>query len=147
MDGFAFHPYPASSSTPPDEPHPNPRSKTIGLADVGRLQAALRDAFGRDLPLLYSELGVETEIPPSKRSLYEGDEVASAVDEQTQADFYRRSLELAACQEGVVGLLLFHSHDEPVLTGFQSGVYYVDGTPKSSLPAVREAIAAARDGC
>ena len=147
MDGFAFHPYPASSSTPPDEPHPNPRSKTIGLADVDRLQAALRDAFGRDLPLLYSELGVETEIPPSKRALYEGDEVASAVDEQTQADFYRRSLELAACQEGVVGLLLFHSHDEPVLTGFQSGVYYVDGTPKSSLPAVREAIAAARDGC
>jgi hypothetical protein len=70
-----------------------------------------------------------------------------AVDEETQADFYRRALELASCQEGVVGLLLFHSHDEPALAGFQSGVYYVDGTPKSSLPAVREAILAARDGC
>ncbi|HWN23265.1 MAG TPA: hypothetical protein VNP93_14910 [Gaiellaceae bacterium] len=147
MDGFAFHPYPASSSTPPDVAHPDPRSKTIGLADIGRLQDALRQAFGRALPILYSELGVESEIPASKRALYEGEEVASPVDEETQADFYRRALELAACQEGVVGLLLFHSHDEPALTGFQSGVYYVDGTPKTSLPAVREAIAAARDGC
>ena len=48
-------------------------------------------------------------------------------------------MELAACQENVAGLLLFHSHDEPVLTGFQSGVYYVDGTAKSSLEPVRDA--------
>ena len=73
--------------------------------------------------------------------------MASPVDEATQADFYRRALELASCQEGVVGLLLFHSHDEPALTGFQSGVYDVDGTPKASLPPVRAAIEAARDGC
>ena len=147
MDGFAFHPYPASSSTPPDQAHPNPLAKTIGLADVGRLREALREAFGRVPPILYSELGVETAIPPAKQALYEGAEVASPVDERTQADFYRRAVELASCQDGVVGLLLFHSHDEPALTGFQSGVYYVDGTPKSSLPAVREAIAAAGDGC
>ena len=62
------------------------------------------------------------------------------VDEATQADYYRRAIELAACQENVAGLLLFHSHDEPALTGFQSGVYYVDGTPKASLEPVREAI-------
>lgn len=147
MDGFAFHPYPESSSTPPDLPHPNPRSRLIGLADVGRLQEALRAAFGRDLPILYSELGVETRIPASKRARYEGEEVARPVDEATQADFYGRALALAACQPGVVGLLLFHSHDEPALAGFQSGVYYVDGTPKASLPAVRAAIEAARDGC
>ena len=145
MHGFAFHPYPESSSTPPDLPHP--RSTTIGLADVARLRDAVREAFGRDLPILYSELGVETTIPPAKRSLYEGEEVASPVDEATQADFYRRSLRLASCQRGVVGMLLFHSHDEPALTGFQSGLYYVDGEPKSSLPAVRKAIEAARDGC
>ena len=45
----------------------------------------------------------------------------------------------------MAGLLLFHSHDEPALTGFQSGVYYVDGTPKESLEPVREAIRSA--GC
>ena len=147
MDGFAFHPYPESSATPPDRPNPNPRSKTMGLADVDRLQAELRDAFGAELPVLYSELGVESRIPEAKRGLYTGVEVAQPVDEATQADFYRRALELAACQPGVVGLLLFHSHDEPALTGFQSGVYYVDGTPKASLAPVREAIRAARDGC
>jgi len=147
LDGFAYHPYPESASTPPDLPHPNPRSRTIGLADVERLQELLRDAFGSELPILYSELGVETVIPAGKASLYEGTEPADPVDEATQADFYRRALALAACQEGIVGMLLFHSHDEPFLTGFQSGVYYVDGTPKSSLPAVRDAILAARAGC
>jgi hypothetical protein len=147
LDGFAYHPYPESAATPPDLAHPNPRSKAIGLADVDRLREALREAFGRDLPILYSELGVETAVPPEKRPLYTGTEVAEPVSEATQAEFYRRALGLAACQEGVVGLLLFHSHDEPVLAGFQSGVYYVDGTPKSSLAPVREAILDARDGC
>ena len=147
MDGFAFHPYPESARTPPDLPHPNPRSRMIGLADVGRLQALLREALGRELPILYSEFGVESAIPREKRGLYEGTELARPVDEATQAEFYRRALELAACQKGVVGLLLFHSHDEPFFVGFQSGVLYVDGTPKASLPAVRAAIEAARAGC
>ncbi len=147
LDGFAFHPYPETASTPPDVPHPNPRSRTLGLADIDRLQGLLHEAFGREVPVLYSELGIESAIPPAKASLYEGTELASPVDEATQADFYRRALELAACQEGVVGLLVFHSHDEPALAGFQSGAYYVDGTPKSSLPAVREAVEAARAGC
>ena len=39
----------------------------------------------------------------------------------------------------VAGLLLFHSHDEPALPGFQSGVYYVDGSKKSSFEQVRDA--------
>ena len=84
-------------------------------------------------------------IPPAKASLYEGTEPGKPVDEATQADYYRRAIELASCQKDVVGLLLFHSHDEPALTGFQSGVYYVDGTPKTSLEPVRKAIQAA--GC
>jgi hypothetical protein len=147
LDGFAYHPYPETSSTPPDLEHPNPRSRHIGLADVDRLQSLLREAFGRELPILYSELGIESAIPPAKRRHYDGTEAATPVDEATQADFYRRALELAACQENVVGLLIFHSHDEPYLTGFQSGVHYVDGTPKSSLPAVRDAIQSAQAGC
>jgi hypothetical protein len=147
LDGFAFHPYPESAAIPPDLPHEDPRSKAIGMADLDRLQGELREAFGRELPILYSELGVETAIPTEKRRHYTGEEVVDPVDEATQAEFYRRALKLAACQPDVVGLLLFHSHDEPALVGFQSGVYYVDGTPKTSLPAVREAILAARDGC
>ena len=145
MDGFAFHPYPPASDIPPDRSHEGSRS--LGLADHDRLARLLRNALGRDVPILYSELGVETRIPAAKQHLYEGAEPARPVDEETQADYYRRALELAACQNGVAGILLFHSHDEPFLTGFQSGVYYVDGTPKTSLEPVRSAIRAARAGC
>ena len=140
LDGFAFHPYPASSSIPPDRPT-DPASSSILLADYEeKLAPLLEEAFGPGLPVLYSELGVETLIPPTKASLYQGTEPGKPVDEPTQADYYRRAIELASCQEDVTGLLLFHSHDEPNLTGFQSGVYYVDGTPKASLEPVRQAI-------
>ncbi|MBA2296478.1 MAG: hypothetical protein H0W14_00385 [Actinobacteria bacterium] len=145
LDGFAFHPYPVASNIPPDRPHPG--SRTLGLADHERLRRLLREAFGSDLPILYSEFGVETVIPPAKAALYEGTEPGRPVDEATQADFYRRALELASCQEGVAGMLLFHSHDEPFLAGFQSGVHYVDGTRKESFAPVREAVLRARSGC
>jgi hypothetical protein len=139
LDGFAYHPYPASSEIPPDRPT-HPQSHAILLADYEeKLRPLLDSAFGPGLPVLYSELGVETAIPPAKLPLYEGVETGKPVDERTQADFYRRAIELAACQKDVVGLLLFHSHDEPRLEGFQSGVYYVDGAKKSSFRPVREA--------
>jgi hypothetical protein len=139
LDGFAFHPYPASSSIPPDRPTDG-ESTSILLADYEeKLRPLLDEAFGPGLPVLYSELGVETAIPPGKASLYEGSEPAKPVDESTQADFYRRAIALAACQPDVAGILLFHSQDEPALSGFQSGVYYADGTRKSSLAAVRKA--------
>jgi hypothetical protein len=153
MDGLAFHPYAESSSVPPDRAHPNTTS--IGLADYGKLVRLLGEAFdgtgqaGSQLPILYDEFGVETTIPARKAAAYEGEEppTTGATDEATQALYYRRALELAACQETVVGLLLFHSHDERLLAGWQSGVYYVDGTPKSSLAPVRKAVEAARKGC
>ena len=141
LDGFAFHPYPVSSAVPPDRPT-DPASTSILLADYEeKLRPLLDEAFGGGLPVLYAELGVETAIPAGKAAAYEGTEVGKPVDEATQADFYRRAIELASGQQGVEGLLLFHSHDEPALTGFQSGVYYVDGTPKASLDPVRRAIA------
>ena len=43
-------------------------------------------------------------------------------------------------------MLLFHSHDETALAAWQSGLYYADGSPKTSLPAVRDALAATRGG-
>ena len=124
---------------PPDRPTAA-ASKSILMADYEeKLRPLLDEAFGPGLPVLYSELGVETRIPPDKASAYEGEEPGAPVDEATQADFYRRAIELAACQENVAGLLLFHSHDEPNLAGFQSGVYYADATAKSSLEPVRDA--------
>ena len=51
-------------------------------------------------------------------------------------------MQMAFCYPNVTGLLLFHAFDETALDRFQSGLYYPDGTPKSSLAVVR---AAARD--
>lgn len=143
MDAFAFHPYPENSSTSPDFPHPN--SSSIGLADYSKLVSLLGSAFdgtaqrGSTLPILYDEFGIETQTPPAKAALYTGTEPATTkpVPEAVQAQYYLQAMQMTFCQPTVMGLLLFHLQDEPAHSGWQSGEYYVDGTPKSSLYAVR----------
>jgi hypothetical protein len=152
MDGLAFHPYPDNSSQSPDFPHP--RSTSIGLADYGKLVALLGQAFdgtaqpGSSLPILYDEFGIESAIPPGKRSLYTGTEPSTTkpVDERQQAAAYDLGLRLAFCQPTVEGILLFHSQDETALPSWQSGVYYADGTPKSRFWPVRDSLARTRGG-
>jgi hypothetical protein len=152
MDVWDQHIYGDSSSTPPSMQHPN--SNTITEGDYARLVAALGQAFdgtaqpGSTLPIVYGEYGVESIIPPSEAAHYGGQEAASAqpVDEATQAAYYIQAMKLAMCQPNVVGLMLFHVEDESGLPGWQSGLFYADGTPKSSLDPVRMAMAAARAG-
>jgi hypothetical protein len=146
MDAFAIHPYPDNSSQPPTVGHP--LSTTIALADYGKLVALLGEAFdgtaqpGSNLPILYGEFGVESEIPAAKAALYTGTEPTTTkpVAEETQAAYYQQALELAFCQPNVEGMLLFLARDERARPAWQSGVFYVDGTPKTSLPRVREAL-------
>ncbi len=154
MDWLAFHPYLDSSRLPPTFTHP--RSTTISIADYPKLVAALGQAFdgtaqrGRTLPILYDEFGVQTAAAdPLKRSIYTNEarpSAGDAVDERTQGRYYRQALQLVACQPTVVGLLFFHVSDESDLDRWQSGVFYADDTPKSSLPVVRAAAEAARAG-
>ena len=151
MDQFAFHPYGASSQTPPWKRNSN--STTISLNDYDKLVAALGEAFdgtaqlGSALPIVYDEYGVQTKIPPEKAALYtnaDSPSAADAVDEATQALYYRRALEIAARQPTVVGFLFFHTVDEPDLRRWQSGLFYPDFTPKTSLPAVLSTVLALR---
>ena len=150
MDGFVHHPYPESSAVPIDLPHPRVRS--IGVADYDKLVRLLGDAFdgtaqkGSDLPILYGEIGVETTIPAAKQALYTDREIARTISERAQSAAYRRVLELASCQPNVAGVLFFHLLDEPSLVGWQSGVRYVDGSPKTSLAAVHAAAGDAAAG-
>jgi hypothetical protein len=145
MDAFAFHPYPENSTLGPNFPHPN--SSSIGLADYDKLVGLLGTAFdgtaqhGSGLPILYDEFGIESQIPPAKASLYTGTEPATTkpVDDATQAQYYAQAMQMTFCQPTVLGLLLFHVQDEKPRLGWQSGEYYVDGTPKPSLPAIRDA--------
>jgi hypothetical protein len=153
MDAFAFHPYEDNSSVAPvDGTHPS--TTTIALADYDKLVGLLGEAFdgtpqrGSTLPVVYDEFGVESLIPAAKQKLYTGTEPATTkpVDEATQALFYAQAIQLAFCQPNVEGLFLFHTRDEVALAAWQSGLYYADDTPKSSLAPVRDALEQARRG-
>ena len=153
MDGLAIHPYCDTSSQPPRE-CAHPRTTSIGIADYDKLVALLAEAFdgtrqpGSTLPILYAEFGVESLVPAAKEAVYTGTEPTTIrpVAEPTQGQFYRDAVELAFCQPNVRGILLFHVVDEKERPAWQSGVYYVDGTPKASLPAVKRAADESRRG-
>jgi hypothetical protein len=148
LDGFAFHPYEDNSSISPVlGTHPN--TTTIALADYDKLVTLLDEAFGNpDLPIWYDEFGVESQLPVDKQALYTGVEPTTTkpVDEATQGAYYEQAVQLAFCQPNVKGLFLFHTVDETDLAAWQSGVYYADGTPKASLPAVKLALDESRRG-
>jgi hypothetical protein len=152
MDALAIHPYTDNSSQPPTTAHP--QTTTIAIADYEKLVTLLGQAFdgtaqpGSDLSILYAEFGVESLIPDAKASLYTGDEPTTTrpVDERTQATYYAQALGMAFCQPNVEGMLLFLSRDERARPAWQSGVYYVDGTAKTSLPLVTKALDRATGG-
>jgi hypothetical protein len=153
MDMFAIHPYLIPSLLPPSFAHP--KTTTIGIADYPKLVRLLTHAFagtaqrGETLPIVYDEFGYQTQIPTRKRPLYThlgAPAAADAISEALQATYYRQAFALAACQPTVAGLLIFHVADERDARGWQSGVYYSNGTPKSSLAAVRDGALAAQGG-
>jgi hypothetical protein len=152
MDGFAFHPYGVHSSAAVDLPPADPDH--LGLVDQNKLVRMLGRAFdgtaqvGSGLPILYDEYGIESLVPPEKADFYSGREPATTrpVAEAAQAAAYVQALRLAYCQSNVAGVLLFHFRDENALLGWQSGVYYPDGTPKASLGVVRETLDAIATG-
>jgi hypothetical protein len=153
MDGLALHPYEDHSSVPPIEGI-HPGTTTIALADYGKLVTLLGQAFdgtaqaGSTLPIYFDEFGVESQIPTAKQQLYTGSEVAvtEPVDEATQAAYYKQAVQLAFCDPNVRGFFLFHAIDETSMPAWQSGVYYADDAPKSSLAPVRLALDQARRG-
>jgi hypothetical protein len=153
MDAFAFHPYMQASRISPTVPHPT--NTSITLADYPKLVALLDEAFkgtaqpGARLPVYYTEFGVQTSVPRPKLRFYSGQDSAgrpNSVGFGRQAAYYRSALALAYCQPTVRGIFDFHVFDEPDLAGWQSGLYFADGTPKPSLPAFKRAVADLRHG-
>lgn len=152
MDVFALHPYLARSSLPPTQTN---MGTSIGIADYDKLVRFLGRAFdgtaqkGSKLAVAYTEYGIQTKIPESAQGPYTnlqsplGDD---AVSEETQARYYTQALELAACQPTVIAVFFFHLFDEADLNRWQSGPYYADTKPKSSLEPIRKAAEKAREG-
>jgi hypothetical protein len=153
MDAFAYHPYLEQSDFPPTYQHLM-STTIITIGDYGKLLSVLRRAFdgtnqaGSTLPIVYAEFGVESQVPPSLATLYTGLEPATThpVDEITQARYYAQALQMATCQPTVRTFLVFRLIDSPQLSDWQSGVYYVDGTPKSSRATIAAAARRARTG-
>ena len=153
MDMFAFHPYLIPSKLPPT--FTNPRNSTVGISDYDKLMALLVRAFAGTrqpsltLPIVYDEFGYQSVIPAAKRSAYTNlasPAAKDAISESKQAAQYRQAFAIAQCQPNVAGMLIFHVADEPDARAWQSGVYYADNTPKTSLPAVRSAALRAQEG-
>ena len=143
MDGFAFHPYEDNSSVAPvSGTHPN--TTTIALADYDKLVALLGAAFGDyTMPIWYDEFGVETQIPVAKQSFYindgaGGDEAGRRGDAGGVLPAGGAARVLPA--ERSRALPLPRVRRDATSTGWQSGLYYADDTPKTSLDAVRLAM-------
>src|SRR5207247_2206055 len=128
------------------------RGTAITIADYPERVSLLGQRFdgtvqaGATLPIVYDEFGVESTLPPDKLPLYAGSELQSVfpVDHTTQAAYYTDALRLAFCQPNVRAFLLFSLFDEVNLAGWQSGLYYIDGTRKDSFDAVAAAARSAR---
>jgi fibronectin type 3 domain-containing protein len=166
FDTVGFHPYSASASERPWRKHI--QSKTIGEGDWNKLAYNLWLAFngtGQPAPgtIWYLEVGFQTTLDPGKEGLYTGTETVAPIPDfaggepdappppetsaaSDQATQVLDAIRLAACQPNVGAYFNFLLADEPRLSGWQSGAYWADLTPKDSLPAFRAAIEAASSG-
>jgi hypothetical protein len=127
----------------------------VALSDYDKLRKLLKRAFagtaqpGVGLPILYDEFGYQSKIPAGKIQLYRHRKTKAAQDaisEAQQAKQYQRAFAIAQCQPTVAGILIFHVTDERDMNAWQSGVYYADKKPKSSLRAIRSAALRAQRG-
>ena len=160
FDTLGHHPYPRRSDEAPSVRHEDPA--VISVGDTGRLLEVMKEAFGGTgqpipqdgLPIWYLETGYQTTIPEAKASAYDGGfenwpgpvpdvAPAGAVD---QAKQLTDSLRLMYCQPHVEAMFNFLLRDEREMAGWQSGVFWADGSPKGSLEAYRSVIGEVNEG-
>jgi fibronectin type 3 domain-containing protein len=166
LDTVGFHPYAAAANERPWRKHI--QLKTIGEGDWNKLAYNLWLAFnGTAQPapgtIWYLEAGFQTTIDPGREGLYTGTENVAALPDfaggepdsppppetspaPDQATQVLDAIRLAYCQPNVTSFFNFLLADEPRLSGWQSGAYWTDLTPKDSVPAFQAAIAAVNGG-
>ena len=164
MDGLDFHPYPIPQSQPFTQGY-----QDVGEASVSNLariyqafytsfngtpQPTIGQQAGGGEPLSLNETGIQTDS--TGRAGYTGSEVSatssggvvgSFATEDYQAQWYKQMLDLVACDPNVRVLNIFHLIDEASLAGWQSGLYYLDETPKASAQVVHDWLASTGGRC
>jgi hypothetical protein len=164
MDGLDFHPYPIPQSLPFAQGYADPTSATV--SNLPRIYQAFYDGFsgsgqrtigqqaGGGLPVSLNEVGIQTDS--TGRTGYIGTETAAnaaggvlgaTATESYQASWYLQMLQLVSCDPNVKLVNIYHLLDEAALSGWQSGLYYVDRTPKQSATTVHDWIASTGGGC
>ena len=164
LDTVGYHPYPLNASERPWRKHI--QSKTLALGDWNKLMYNLWLAFNgtaqpipgqAGISIWYLEVGFQTLVDPAHAGAYTGTENVAAIPDDAggepaspppsetsaapdQSTQILDSVRLAGCQPFVGGFFNFLLFDEPTLTGWQSGAYWADRTPKDSLAAFRQAI-------
>ncbi len=162
MDGFDFHPYPVPQSLAFDKGYPNPNDAAV--SNLTRIYQAFYDAFqgspqktigqqrGGGLPVSLNEVGIQT---APNGPAYSGIEVSATAggvrgafaSADFQAQWYYKMLELVSCDPNIRLVNIFHLVDEPILSGWQSGLFYADQTPKQSADMIHSWIASSGGRC
>jgi FG-GAP-like repeat/FG-GAP repeat len=164
MDGLDFHPYPIPQSQPFALGYPSANDASV--SNLPRIYQAFYDGFsgtaqptigqqaGGGLPLSLNEVGVQTDstghagyVGTETSANAAGGVVGQFATEAYQADWYRQMLDLLACDPNVRVVNIYHLIDEAALSGWQSGLYYLDRTPKASAATVHDWIADTGGGC
>jgi len=164
MDGLDFHPYPIPQSLPFGTGYTQTTDATV--SNLPRIYQAFYDGFagsaqptigqqpGGGLPLSLNEVGIQTDS--TGRPGYVGSETAAnaaggvlgvTATEDYQSSWYLQMLQLVSCDPNVKLVNIYHLLDEAALSGWQSGLYYVDQTPKKSAATVHDWIASTVGNC
>ena len=76
-----------------------------------------------------------------------GGVIGAYATESYQASWYLEMLNLVACDPNVRIVNIYHLVDEADLAGWQSGLFYLDHTPKQSAASVHDWIASSAGSC
>ena len=144
MDGLSFHPYPNAATDPLDRGYAWPNA---GFVNLDRIKQAVWDAFAGTaqpttvggLRLYLDEVGWQ--VDTTGRDGYTGTENVSVTSEDAQARVYGELVRRAACDPDIAQVNVFGFRDDAARSGFQAGLFRVDGTARPSADAVREAVA------
>ena len=148
FDAAGHNPYPLFPAESPAARH----DVYIGQGDYDRLVAVLDESFAgtaqQPTTVWYLENGFQTTTAGKRRrSFYSGREsVATTLEPREQATQIAAALRLASCQPRVAAYFNFLLVDEPVLSGWQSGLLWADWRRKPAFDAYRAAIAEVRGG-
>jgi hypothetical protein len=158
FDTLGYIPHAASSSERPWTKHPG--ASGISLGDYSTLMSVLGTAFrgtGQPVPgqgatrIWYLAQGFQTtpdqgrtgftgtETDPAPVASWSPNEAADTGDGPgvDQAMQLEDAIRVAYCQPAVGAYFNFHLYDERDLAGWQSGVFWPDGSPKASYQALR----------